>query len=385
MSTIGVKQQLQQQPTTMASSTTVHHDEIHLHVKKPGTPNDEYPQARCRICSQHGRKRDTRYVCLQCPKSPGLCSKSCFNTFHELQGFEIISAARRLRSETAPEQPLSTEGQPEVGLPVIQEQLLSDERPPSQEGQAELSSAGEAGQPRSPVLSDEAFQRRLENEHIIAIKPPTKKKKYPKLACVECRHKTGARVERRTICQKCETGFCSYTCLREHHVRKKIFIPSSQEDQHTNDYPSIPGTSSQVHHIAGRSYPRTSTPLHTSPLSSCTFETSITLMNTSATSWQHRGPHTPKDTPPVSTHSASRSSTPDPVQDNVASICHNPDVHSAVQENNPPVRAVRKRARQHSSEERRITRSQKAARTEDGFYEALDYTVSSPSSSEEEA
>ena len=353
MSTIGVKQQLQQQPTTMASSTTVHHDEIHLHVKKPGTPNDDNPQARCRICSQQGRKRDTRYVCLQCPKSPGLCSKSCFNTFHELQGFEIISAARRIKSETAPEQPLSTEGPAEV------------DQPPSREGQVQLLSA--------------------ENEHIITMKPPTKKKKYPKLACVECKHKTGARKERRTICKICETGFSSYTCLREHHVRKKIFIPSSQEDQHTNDYPSIPGTSSQVHHIAGRSYPRTSTPLHTSPLSSGTFETSITLMNTSATSWQHRGPHTPKDTPPVSTHSASRSSTPSPVQDNVASICHNPHVHSAVQENNPPVRAVRKRARQHSPEERRITRSQKAARTEDGFYEALDYTVSSPSSSEQEA
>ena len=69
----------------------------------------------------------------------------------------------------------------------------------------------------------------------------------------------------------------------------------------------------------------------------------------------------------------------------------NPDVDSAptsaVQENNPPVRAVRKRARQHSSEEteRRITRSQKAARTEDGSYEALNYTVSSYNSSEEEA
>ena len=108
-------------------------------------------------------------------------------TYHQRQGFEILSAARRLQSDSAPEQPRSPEGQAhqyaviEDVPPVIEEQLLSAE----------------------------AWQRRLEHEHTLATKPPTKRKKAPKLACLECRYKNGTRVDRRTICSSCETGFAA--------------------------------------------------------------------------------------------------------------------------------------------------------------------------------
>ena len=260
-----------------SASTTVHHEEIHLHIKKPGTPKDKYPQARCRNCTEQGRTGvDTRWIYGQCPQCPGLCSKACFDSYHRRQCFEILSAARRLQSDSAPEQPRSPEGQAHQSAviedvpPVIEEQLLSAED----------------------------WQRRLECEHTLATKPPTKRKKAPKLACLECRYKNGTRVDRRTICSSCQTVFCGYACLKEHHLRKGIFMPSSQDDQRgsidqrTNDAsqfdPNVPGTSSQEHHIAGRSYPLTSTPLYTSPLSTCTFEHSTTVMNISnimATSW----------------------------------------------------------------------------------------------------
>ena len=115
-----------------ASSTTVHPEELHLHIKKPATATDRTPQARCRNCTDHGKPGvDTRWICGQCTNRPGLCSRQCFEEWHIEMGFEILSAARRVRTESAPAEPLAEPQEarePQEAPEVIQElasELLS--------------------------------------------------------------------------------------------------------------------------------------------------------------------------------------------------------------------------------------------------------------------
>ena len=89
-----------------AASTTVHPVELHLLIKKPDTATDRTPQARCRNCTSHGRQGvDSRWICGQCANRPGLCSRQSFEEWHIGKGFEIFSAARRVRTESAPAHP----------------------------------------------------------------------------------------------------------------------------------------------------------------------------------------------------------------------------------------------------------------------------------------
>lgn len=37
---------------------------------------------RCRVCYQGGKRKETVYVCAQCPGEPGLCALACFEKFH---------------------------------------------------------------------------------------------------------------------------------------------------------------------------------------------------------------------------------------------------------------------------------------------------------------
>ena len=49
----------------------------------PPTSKKRTPTRRCRLCWAHGRRKETRYQCLQCPTTPGLCAGQCFVMFHQ--------------------------------------------------------------------------------------------------------------------------------------------------------------------------------------------------------------------------------------------------------------------------------------------------------------
>lgn len=46
------------------------------------TPSWTKPQARCRVCSRKGRRRDVKTFCSECPSKPGLCASPCFGLWH---------------------------------------------------------------------------------------------------------------------------------------------------------------------------------------------------------------------------------------------------------------------------------------------------------------
>ena len=78
-------------------------EELHLHIKRPATSTNPNPTARCRICRRKGLTKSSYWICSQCPERPGLCSKRCFQDYHV--GYEILLAARPLRTDTAPNDP----------------------------------------------------------------------------------------------------------------------------------------------------------------------------------------------------------------------------------------------------------------------------------------
>ena len=66
-----------------------------------------YPTARCRPCTSKGKQGvNTRWICDTC--RIGLCSRACFESFHSDQGFEILSAARKVNIQGAPAEPQET-------------------------------------------------------------------------------------------------------------------------------------------------------------------------------------------------------------------------------------------------------------------------------------
>ena len=48
----------------------------------PPTPIKQNPQKRCVVCTQHKRRKESRYRCGDCPEKPGLCAAPCFRLFH---------------------------------------------------------------------------------------------------------------------------------------------------------------------------------------------------------------------------------------------------------------------------------------------------------------
>ena len=213
-------------------------NELHLHVKKSGKPSNPYPTSRCRNCTRQGKPGvTTRYVCDSCPQTPGLCSKACFTSFH--QGFETMLAARKIHTETAPETPPEPE--------------------PASDAVSQPSTVIEAVSSRE-LPGVDACRRRLEDMHTLIYKPATEKKPKPTLACAECRYKDkNVRKERRTICCKCHTGFCSKTCLQSHHLRLGIFLPPSQPTNEEQPGPS----SAQQFDPEGLSHPPVVSPTTT--------------------------------------------------------------------------------------------------------------------------
>ena len=198
----------------MATSINTVQQGLHLHIEKPATATDDHPKARCRVCTMNGKKKVSRWVCSACPDMPGLCCQACFKAFHP--SFEILLAARPITARSAPE------------LPETNEEPV--------EGPSEH----QDGQAAPELLSADDWNRRVQSQHVLIIKPPTKKKQDPKLKCTECIFQGRGRKDRRTICQVCRKGFCCRECLVSHHTREKIFqapapptrtdSPESQDD-----------------------------------------------------------------------------------------------------------------------------------------------------------
>ena len=343
-----------------------------------------------------------------------MCSRGCFESFHSDQGFEILSAARKVNIQGAPAEPQETL----VHTPPVLHEVSTIEDP-----------------------AFAAWRQRVESIHTLCNKPETEKKKRPTIECCECRYKDNKRLERRTICKACKTGFCSYTCLQTNHQRLGIFMSSSQYDpSEIIDQPTmdeIAGPSSVPQFVPGRGrYPLTSTPV-----------TPMNLTN----DWPNEGrtgPHTPPypypygDTTPApsvqeatdSDHNIQRK-TPrklrspkkldciqgsigdrtDPSVQEPSSSDRNIQRNTAIQgsigdrtdpsvqepsssdrniqrrtarKSRSPKKVVRKRPRKQSPEtrERRSTRIRtKARKDDDGSYAALNKSYSNLTSSEEDA
>ena len=185
-------------------------EELHLHIKRPATSTNPKPTARCRVCKRQGLTKISYWICSQCPERPGLCSKRCFQDYHV--GYEILLAARPLRTDTAPNDPQA-------------DQRVVQEHPGSSHSGDQLGEDGCGGDPDK--LSADEWRKIQEREHVLMDKPPTKRKEKPRLACVECKYNNRRRNDVRTICSVCEPqrGLCSEKCLKENHIRTRVFQP----------------------------------------------------------------------------------------------------------------------------------------------------------------
>lgn len=56
--------------------------ERHFMEKIPPTPNKVNPQKRCRVCTLHHVRKDSRFHCPDCPSKPGLCMDPCYKVYH---------------------------------------------------------------------------------------------------------------------------------------------------------------------------------------------------------------------------------------------------------------------------------------------------------------
>ena len=53
----------------------------HQPVKVPSTATRPRPTKRCRMCHKEGARKESRYMCPDCPGNPGLCIDPCFRNF----------------------------------------------------------------------------------------------------------------------------------------------------------------------------------------------------------------------------------------------------------------------------------------------------------------
>ena len=382
----------------MATSANAHEtqEDIHFLTKKPATKNDKYPYARCRICTSEGRQGvNTRWICEKCPEKPGLCSKSCFESYHAKIGFQMIAACKRMIPNDSP--PAIPSSQPN---PASQTRSDSTAAQPLSDGEERPIQPIPEEAPNRDLVPLSTWQQRQEAEHYLVNKPRTKRKDFPTMRCIECYHNR-VRKERRTICNKCKKGFCSMKCLQSNHIRSGLFQSYSENDQLEASDEQLPGPSSaKQFDKTDRSYHDSSTPLHNS-----TFEDNQTPLNTSPTSWgdegispierpgssqvdegisclRRRGPRTPEGTPPPSP----------PQQDSTPSVNTGPPASDPIER-----RVTRSKSSVNSGTaavltssasdpiKRRATRRQNAAvRKKDGSYAALDESFSPYPTSEEE-
>jgi hypothetical protein len=65
-----------------ASLDVIRLTERHFPDKLEPTATWSKPQARCRVCSKKGIRRDVKTFCPDCPNRPGLCVVPCFKLWH---------------------------------------------------------------------------------------------------------------------------------------------------------------------------------------------------------------------------------------------------------------------------------------------------------------
>lgn len=54
----------------------------HVPKRLSPRPNRPRPTKRCKVCYQEGVRKETVFVCAECPSSPGLCAFPCFGKHH---------------------------------------------------------------------------------------------------------------------------------------------------------------------------------------------------------------------------------------------------------------------------------------------------------------
>lgn len=55
----------------------------HLPKRIPSTTKKLNPTRKCRECAKNSVRRESRYICENCPTSPALCVSPCFKKYHE--------------------------------------------------------------------------------------------------------------------------------------------------------------------------------------------------------------------------------------------------------------------------------------------------------------
>ncbi|KAM3922132.1 piggyBac transposable element-derived protein 4-like [Leptodactylus fuscus] len=68
----------------LADDTVLRLTGRHFMSKIPSTPTRSHPQKRCRVCSSHGIRKDSRFYCPDCPSKPGLCIDQCYKKYHTM-------------------------------------------------------------------------------------------------------------------------------------------------------------------------------------------------------------------------------------------------------------------------------------------------------------
>lgn len=55
---------------------------LHAPKRLSPRPNRPRPSKKCRVCHREGRRKETVFVCSECPTLPALCADPCFRIFH---------------------------------------------------------------------------------------------------------------------------------------------------------------------------------------------------------------------------------------------------------------------------------------------------------------
>ena len=65
-----------------AGNEVIRLTERHFPDRLESTATWSKRQARCRVCSKKGIRKDVRTYCPDCPMKPGLCAVPCFKLWH---------------------------------------------------------------------------------------------------------------------------------------------------------------------------------------------------------------------------------------------------------------------------------------------------------------
>lgn len=76
-------------PTT----TDIQHEDLarlkerHFPRKIPQTGKSHSTSRKCKVCREKGVRKETCYMCQQCPSAPALCVQPCFELYHTVKNY----------------------------------------------------------------------------------------------------------------------------------------------------------------------------------------------------------------------------------------------------------------------------------------------------------